>query len=62
MPSYVFFGFDADTALAGYLFNVIDRAMATALTAFRATETSVAGRWSSRRIEKLSARHGDPRR
>ena len=36
MPSYVFFGFDADTALASYLFNVIDRAMATALTAFRA--------------------------
>jgi hypothetical protein len=35
MPSYVFFGFDADTVLAGYLFNVIDRAMATALTAFR---------------------------
>jgi hypothetical protein len=26
IPSYVFFGFDADTALAGYLFNVIDRA------------------------------------
>ncbi len=33
VPSYVFFGFDADTALAGYLFNVIDRAMATALMA-----------------------------
>jgi hypothetical protein len=35
MPSYVLFGFDADSVLAGYLFNVIDRVMATALTAFR---------------------------
>ena len=62
MPSYVFFGFDADTALAGYLFNVIDRAMATALTAFRVDASSVARRWSSRCIEELSARHGGPRR
>ena len=40
VPSYVFFGFDADTALASYLFNVIDRAMATALAAFRSDATS----------------------
>src|ERR1700722_3700183 len=57
MPSYVFFGFDADTALAGYLFNVIDRARGVSVDT-----TSVARRWSSRRIEELSARHGDPRR
>ena len=43
MPSYVFFGFDADTVLAVYLFNVIDRAMATALTAFRATQPRLRG-------------------
>jgi Protein of unknown function (DUF2786) len=34
-PSYVFFGFEADTALGGYLFNVIDRAMRTELSVFR---------------------------
>jgi hypothetical protein len=34
VPSYVFFGFDADTAMASYLFTVIDRAMATALRHF----------------------------
>ena len=43
LPSYVFFGFDADTALASYLFNVIDRAMATALTAFRRTNPQLSG-------------------
>ena len=43
MPNYVFFGFDADTALARYLFNVIDRAMATALRAFRATQPRLSG-------------------
>ena len=43
MPTYVFFGFDADTALASYLFNVIDRAMATALTAFRAAHPRLRG-------------------
>src|SRR6476660_506885 len=43
LPSYVFFGFDADTALAGYLFTVIDRAMATALTAFRRTNPQLSG-------------------
>jgi hypothetical protein len=43
IPSYVFFGFDADTALAGYLFNVSDRAMATALAAFRSTQPRLRG-------------------
>ena len=43
LPSYVFFGFDADTALASYLFTVIDRAMATALTAFRRTNPQLSG-------------------
>ena len=61
LPSYVFFGFDADTALAGYLFNVIDRAMATALTAFRGNASSAERRRSSPCIEKLPARHGGTR-
>ena len=43
MPSYVFFGFNADTAIASYLFNVIDRAMATALTAFRTAQPRLHG-------------------
>ena len=43
MPTYVFFGFDADTALASYLFNIIDRAMATALMAFRAAHPRLGG-------------------
>ena len=32
---YVFFGFESDTALATYLFAVVDRAIATGTTAFR---------------------------
>ena len=63
MPSYVFFGFDADTALAGYLFNVIDRAMATALTAFRATQPRLRGvglRGASRSFQQgMAARVAD---
>ena len=43
IPSYVFFGFDADTALTVYLFIVIDHAMATALIAFRATHPRLSG-------------------
>jgi hypothetical protein len=43
MPSYVFFGFEADTALARYLFKVIDRAMRTELTAFRQSHPRLAG-------------------
>ena len=63
MPSYVFFGFDADTVLAGYLFNVIDRAMATALTAFRATQPRLRGvglRGASRSFQQgMAARVAD---
>ena len=50
VPSYVFFGFEADTAMAGYLFSVIDRAMATALIDFRVRHPELRGvglRWSS---------------
>jgi hypothetical protein len=35
VPSYVFFGFDVDTTLAGYLFSVIDRAMRAEVAVFR---------------------------
>ena len=42
-PSYVFFGFEADTALASYLFKVIDRAMRTELTTFREAHPRLAG-------------------
>ena len=34
-PSYVFFGFETDTALASYLFAVIDRAIRSELEGFR---------------------------
>ena len=50
VPSYVFFGFEADTAMAGYLFSVIDRAMVTALIDFRVRHPELRGvdlRWSS---------------
>jgi hypothetical protein len=33
---YIFFGFEPDTALAGYLFSLIDNAMRNELAAFRA--------------------------
>jgi Protein of unknown function (DUF2786) len=41
--SYVFFGFEADTAMASYLFTVIDRAMRTGLPAFRAAHPRLSG-------------------
>ncbi len=63
MPSYVFFGFDADTVLAGYLFTVIDRAMATALTAFRVAHPRLRGvglRAASRSFQQgMAARVSD---
>jgi hypothetical protein len=63
IPSYVFFGFDADTALAGYLFNVIDHAMATALITFRATHPRLIGvglRRASRSFQQgMAARVAD---
>jgi hypothetical protein len=43
IPSYVFFGFEADTAMASYLFSVIDRAMRTGLSAFRAAHPRLNG-------------------
>jgi hypothetical protein len=42
-PSYVFFGFEADTTLASYLFKVIDRAMKTEVATFRAAHPRLAG-------------------
>ena len=41
--NYVFFGFEADTTLAGYLFNVIDHAMRTELLAFRRIHPRLSG-------------------
>ena len=43
MPSYVLFGFETDTAMAVYLFSVIDRAMRTGLSAFRAAHPRLNG-------------------
>jgi hypothetical protein len=43
LASYVFFGFAADTALAVYLFDVIDRAIRTELAAFRDRDTHLRG-------------------
>jgi hypothetical protein len=40
-PNYVFFGFEVDTALASYLFDVIDRAMRTELTRFRGANAPI---------------------
>jgi hypothetical protein len=39
----VFFGFEVDVALAGYLFHVIDRAMRTELTKFRGANPRLRG-------------------
>jgi len=40
---YVFFGFETDTALATYLFGVIDRAVATEASAFRLAKPHLRG-------------------
>jgi hypothetical protein len=40
---YVFFGFETDTSLAGYLYTVIMRAMATELQTFRIGKPSLRG-------------------
>ena len=45
MPTYVFFGFDADTALASYLFNIIDRAMVRDALERRFTVVVMAGKY-----------------
>jgi hypothetical protein len=45
VPSYVFFGFEADTAMAGYLFSVISRAPVTCrANASRTHKLSIAAR------------------
>jgi hypothetical protein len=41
--SYVFFGFEADTSLAAYLFALIDHAIRNELAAFRARQTHLKG-------------------
>jgi hypothetical protein len=41
--SYIFFGFEPDTALAGYLFSLIDHAMRNELAAFRARQKALKG-------------------
>ena len=60
---YVFFGFDADTALAAYLYAVIDRAMRNAVGDFRATHPALAGiklrRASTSFQQGMAARVGD---
>jgi hypothetical protein len=38
VPRYVFFGFETDTALALYLYGVIDRAIGTELVGFKAAK------------------------
>ena len=70
-PRYVFFGFETDTAMAGYLYAVIARAMATALTGFRARRTALHGvalrrastsfqqGMASRIGDRLEAMHGE---
>jgi hypothetical protein len=40
---YVFFGFEPDAAMSVYLFEIIERAMATELAAFRAAESGLSG-------------------
>ncbi|HEY2133852.1 MAG TPA: DUF2786 domain-containing protein [Acetobacteraceae bacterium] len=53
---YVFFGFDADIALAGYLFAMIDRAMTTEVLAFRRANPRLAG--ADLRTASASFQHG----
>ena len=62
MPSYVFFGFDADTAMASYLFNCHRPCHGDCAHGISNGATSVAWRWSARCIEKFSARHGGSHR
>ena len=42
-PRYVFFGFETDTALAAYLYQVIDRAILEELERFRAARPALRG-------------------
>jgi hypothetical protein len=68
---YVLFGFAPDTALASYLFAVIDRAMRSGLAAFRAEHPRLTGLalrrasqsfqhgMADRLAERLDAMHGE---
>jgi hypothetical protein len=68
---YVFFGFETDTALAAYLYQVIDRAILTELATFRATRQALRGTdlrrastsfqqgMASRLAERLEALHAE---
>jgi hypothetical protein len=56
MISYIFFGFETDTALAAYLFTVIDRAIRTELGGFRKRSTSLTG--IALRRSSASFQHG----
>ncbi len=70
-PSYVFFGFDTDTALASYLFAVIDRAIRSELDGFRMRRPELAGTrlrqassnfqigMAARVAERLTAMHAE---
>jgi hypothetical protein len=55
-PCYVFFGFEPDTALAGYLFSVIDRAIASELARFRSSQYRLQGQ--TLRVASSSFQHG----
>ncbi|MBO1075817.1 DUF7168 domain-containing protein [Roseomonas marmotae] len=43
IPRYVFFGFETDTGLAAYLYQVVSRAMAVELEGFRAAHPALRG-------------------
>jgi len=55
-PRYVFFGFETDTALAVYLFGVIDRAVATEVGLFRQARPHLRG--TKLRRASSSFQHG----
>ena len=69
--SYVFFGFDTDTALAAYLFTVIERAMRFELLGFRKSRVALVGTalrrasanfqhgMAARVAERLTAMHAE---
>ena len=54
--NYVFFGFEPDTALAGYLFSLIDHAIYNELNAFRAAHPRLRG--NDLRAASTSFQHG----
>lgn len=56
VPSYVYFGFESDTALASYLYSLIDHAMRTELDIFRAEHPQLRAMRLRRASKKLSSR------